>query len=1515
MREFLHAVSFVFMTFFELRLNSVRVCIQLFIPNLRLLFVRITLAISLIASPQAIYSQLNPELGLPLIKSFSMEEYEAHGQNWAITQDKNGVMYFGNTMGVLEYDGNSWRLHPFTSIVRSIEADDAGCIFIGAQGDFGYLKPDSTGTNQYFSLIGRLSETDREFTNVWKTYATTDGVYFSTVSHLFRWKNDSIRIWYPGDHPFGWSFMIRDTLYIQKRGVGIYKMVSDSLQLLPGTEQVAQVTIFFIVPFKESKILIGTRARGLEVYGNGEITTFNTEISGYLKENGIYTAKVLRDSTIAIGTQGGLIIISNQGKFIKVVTDAEGMLDKSILSLFSDQQDHLWAGLQNGISRLDWPSPVTNYGPESNIEGHIEVVMRHLDTLFVGGRSGLYYLHPPQIENGSIANSHFKLIKDLEGLNCSALISFDERLIVGTNNGIYEITNGKITNIGYEQTHINCLYRSIQNPSRLFAGGPGILVSLELSNGRWIDEGRINGIASEIRPILEQSDGKLWLGTRYGGPLCVDFSDGLKKNPVIDHFDDSFGIPDGDVYVFTLHDRIVFGTDSGLYRFDEDKKYFYPDTTLGELFAGKPNGKEVFRIAADDTGNVWISTAPHFGLQRIQQDGTFSWETAPYMKMNPSVYSIFPEQNDVTWFGGDGGIYRYDRKTYKNYQKDYFVLIRRVLVNNDSLIYNGNRSYDIISNALTSAIPNLDFRHNELRFEYSATDFADESSVQYQYLLEGYDKKWSTWTTDNRKEYTNLPGGDYTFRVRARNIYDQFSQEGNYEFIISPPWWMTWWAYVCYTILVTGVMSWLARWYAHFRTLEQRKKLAKEQEINRRLKQVDKLKDQFLANTSHELRTPLTGIIGISESLIDGVAGRLTDRARSNLSLIISSARRLSSLVNSILDYSKLKTHELILSLKAIDLRTITDVVIQISQPMIKGKSIILKNAINEFIPLVDADEERLYQIMLNLIGNAIKFTNTGEIIISAVEIQHMVQVCIQDTGIGIPKDKIEDIFKSFEQVDASITRDYGGTGLGLTITKQLVELHGGNIWIESIVEKGTSVYFTLPVTKQPASSTKQESFLSKVKIYNNLTEKIETKLDLTQNDSRFSIMIVDDEPINQQVLSNHLSKEHFKILQAMNGNDALEIIGKEKLDMVLLDIMMPKMSGYEVCREIRKKYLPSELPVIMITAKDQVQDLVEGLASGANDYLAKPFSKDELLARLKTHLNLYHINSAYLRFIPKEFLKALGHDSIIDVSLGDQVQGEMTILFSDIRSFTSVTEKLSAQESFEFLNEILKYITPAITSGGGFIDKYIGDAVMALFPGNPEDAILAAIQVQKKLGEYNEEREAAGKEKVKIGIGIHTGPLMLGTIGVENRMDGTVISDAVNLASRLEELNKLYGTSMIISEESLKTIENLNKYSYRFLSYVRVKGKKIAVKIYEFFDGDEHEEKTMKLKTLQTFNEGIKEYYDQKFTKASVKFQQVLDINSEDQTARLFLEKSAQFMVQGVPDNWDGVDIVEKVF
>ncbi|HEY9837333.1 MAG TPA: CHASE2 domain-containing protein, partial [Vampirovibrionales bacterium] len=427
------------------------------------------------------------------------------------------------------------------------------------------------------------------------------------------------------------------------------------------------------------------------------------------------------------------------------------------------------------------------------------------------------------------------------------------------------------------------------------------------------------------------------------------------------------------------------------------------------------------------------------------------------------------------------------------------------------------------------------------------------------------------------------------------------------------------------------------------------------EEKNQELKRLDGLKDEFLANTSHELRTPLNGIIGIADSLIDGVTGPLSEQTIFNLETITSSGRRLSHLVNDILDFSQLKHKNIELQLKPLDLRAIAQVVLNLSKPLIGDKTLELINAIPPDFSGVNADENRVQQILHNLVGNGIKFTESGFVEVSAKIVQDFVAITVTDTGIGIPPDKISRIFESFEQADGSTAREYGGTGLGLAIAKQLIELHQGTIEVESEVSKGSRFTFTLPRTTAPAKPpvVHPETLIRTPTHASQLQSAnppiLATEIHIAEG-AEFKILIVDDEPINLQVLANTLSLQNYAITRAANGPKALEIIENGfKPDLILLDVMMPRMTGYEVCEKIRQQFPAIDLPIVMLTAKNQVSDLVEGFNAGANDYLMKPFNKNELLTRIKTHIRLAKINAAYGRFVPHDFLEFLGQESIVD--------------------------------------------------------------------------------------------------------------------------------------------------------------------------------------------------------------------------------------------------------------------------
>lgn len=271
-----------------------------------------------------------------------------------------------------------------------------------------------------------------------------------------------------------------------------------------------------------------------------------------------------------------------------------------------------------------------------------------------------------------------------------------------------------------------------------------------------------------------------------------------------------------------------------------------------------------------------------------------------------------------------------------------------------------------------------------------------------------------------------------------------------------------------------------------------------------------------------------------------------------------------------------------------------------------------------------------------------------------------------------------------------------------------------------------------------------------------------------------------------------------------------------------------------------------------------------------------------------------------------------MNKESIVDIKLGDNAQAEMTIFVSDIRSFTTISEKMSPEENFEFINTYMGLVSPIIREHHGFIDRYTGDAVLALFPRRVEDAIDNAIATLKRLDEYGREREKAGKPAVKIGIGLNTGSLMLGIVGERERMQGDIFSDAVNLATRLETLSKRYGVSIVVSETTLNKLQDRERYNTRFLGKIQVKGKNQPVSAFEIFDGDQKKSKDLKLQTKVDFEQGLLHYSARDFAEASVSFNKVLKVHPEDKTAKLYLERCAQFMVQGVPAGWEGVEIME---
>ncbi len=446
-------------------------------------------------------------------------------------------------------------------------------------------------------------------------------------------------------------------------------------------------------------------------------------------------------------------------------------------------------------------------------------------------------------------------------------------------------------------------------------------------------------------------------------------------------------------------------------------------------------------------------------------------------------------------------------------------------------------------------------------------------------------------------------------------------------------------------VFITSQSIILSRRFSNaFSTVETQSEQLKINEEELREKNValensNRIKDMFLANTSHELRTPLHGMIGLSESMLEGSAGALPPKAVENLSLIASSGHRLAGMVNDLLDMAKIQDEGLSLNLRPLDLRSLGEMVVRLSIPLAGGKPLEIINSITQGIPAAQADEDRLRQVLHNLVGNAIKFTNKGRVELSARLVDRpdgeddeggwpMIEVTVSDTGIGVPEEYREKIFEAYQQVDGGDARAYSGTGLGLAIAKRIVELHGGAIRVEPNPGGGSLFSFTLPALRGVMADNQDAVVIEGMNDASHEDVTVRAPLSGEIGGGAFDnnpvLLVVDDDPVNVRVLQSYFESKRCTVRTALDGISALECLDRDgSIELVLLDIMMPVMSGYEVCRRIRTTRSTEQLPVVMLTAKNMMADIDAAFEAGANDYIVKPFRISELHARVSTMLKL----------------------------------------------------------------------------------------------------------------------------------------------------------------------------------------------------------------------------------------------------------------------------------------------------
>lgn len=795
------------------------------------------LVTALLLTARGAPARANPqETGSPFVTNYPATVYNAHAQNWSIKQGAGGLLYFGNSNGILEYDGVSWRLIPTPkrAFIRSLGIDAAGRVYVGSVGDFGYLAPDSAGQLAFVSLLPRLKPEDRQFTDVWDTHVLNGRVYFLTDSRLFRFTpedasagpteagalhRDSLDVW-TSESGFHTSFVVHGHFYVREWGAGLLEMVSgsprgDFLKLLPGGERFAEERIYVMLPYDERQILIGTREQGLFRFDGSVFTPFPTRADAFLKENRLFLpGAVLANGTFALGTErGGAAVIDKEGRLLQILNKSAGLQDETVSYLYRDREGLLWLALNNGISKIETQSPLTFYGERAGVEGSVYDIARHSGALYVATDLGVFCLKSPELDKKSALatplNPRFQAIKGIS-TQTWALLSLkaanrDSLLLAATLDGVYEIKGESavpIISSGSALIRALAMLRSQKTPDRVYVGHWDGLSALHYdsrNSHRWIDEGRIPDIDEEIRTIVENPDGSLWLGTNARGVLRVTFPElPALARPGVERFGEADGLPYGWIGVYPTRLRPLFTTDVGLFKFDETTARFRPDSTFGVSFADGSRDVEV--VVEDSRGNLLFGSeeAGEVSMARPRAGGGYLWERDPFSRIpRAAINAIYPERDGIVWFGGYVGLVRYDSNIRNEDAPDFQTLLRRAAAGGDRAIFHGNGlpGEEGTGNTLPYAL-------NTLRFDFSASSFVVEPENRFQTFLEGFDGGWSAWGKESWKEYTNLPAGHYRFRARSKNVYEHMGGEAVFEFTILPPWHQRWWAYALYAVFL-----------------------------------------------------------------------------------------------------------------------------------------------------------------------------------------------------------------------------------------------------------------------------------------------------------------------------------------------------------------------------------------------------------------------------------------------------------------------------------------------------------------------------------------------------------------------------------------------------------------------------------------------------------------------------------------------------------------------------------------
>lgn len=758
--------------------------------------IRIILYFLLLLSLHAAGTDIK-SIGVPYVQNYNKAIYQSGNQNWSVTRDEHGIMYFGNSEGLLTFDGKYWQSYrmPNGLIVRAVAANGNGKIYSGGFGELGYWENNKNGQLTYHSLNQLVPKKYQPINEeIWKIYVDPNQVIFQSFGSIYIYKDGKINV-VKGPQPFLFLFQTGNRYFVEQVNSGLYELKGSRLEYINGSNIMGNSGVLSILQLSANRYLIGTARNGLFIYDNGQIKPWNTQASDFLKNyqlnNGARIGKYVAYGTIL----NGIIIIDTTGNVIQQINKSSGLQNNTVLSLYIDNEQNLWAGLDNGIDRIEINSPLYFYFDKTGHFGTVYSSIIFNNKIYLGTNQGLFY--SDWIENGNkrlFQSFDFKLIPGSQGQVWELSLQ-DGKLLCGHNTGTFQVNGdaiSKITTISGGWT-IKKL-----NTNQLIQGTyTGLIIYKKDNSGNWVFDHKVDGFGEPSRYVEQDNKGQLWVSHAYKGIYKVTLSSDLKKATSVKYYDKQYGLPGSfNINVFNLDNRIVFASDSGFYVYDDISDHFTKYQELNKKLGSFARSNKIIPALGK---KYWFINHGHVSLADFSVPGKMSIDSNRFSilegrmvqnyenisRINSSIYLISVD---------DGFVIMNDEDALR--QSDLklpYVLIRRIenITDKITTIENNGNQGEI-------EIPHSE---NNIRISYSLPFYRQEK-IRFQYYLEGYSHQWSDWSTQSQKEFTNLDQGTYHFRVRAKINEQNVSPETVLTFTVLAPWYAGHIAVICYILLI-----------------------------------------------------------------------------------------------------------------------------------------------------------------------------------------------------------------------------------------------------------------------------------------------------------------------------------------------------------------------------------------------------------------------------------------------------------------------------------------------------------------------------------------------------------------------------------------------------------------------------------------------------------------------------------------------------------------------------------------